>query len=100
MPTTVTGEVERVTFENEETGFRVIRVGQVAGRGTIAVVGNFAAVGPGTRVRLTGDFVNDPRHGEQFRVETLVPVAPDTLVAALAPVFQRYLTDPLPADAA
>lgn len=86
MPTTVTGEVERVTFENEETGFRVIRVGQVAGHGSIAVVGNFAAVGPGTRVRLTGDFVNDPRHGEQFRVETLVPVAPDTLVG-----LERYL---------
>jgi exodeoxyribonuclease V alpha subunit len=86
VPTTVTGEVERVTFENEETGFRVIKVGQVAGRGTIAVVGNFAAVGPGTRVRLTGDFVNDPRHGEQFRVETLVPVAPDTLVG-----LERYL---------
>lgn len=86
MPTTVTGEVERVTFENEETGFRVIKVGQVAGHGTIAVVGNFAAVGPGTRVRLTGDFVNDPRHGEQFRVETLVPVAPDTLVG-----LERYL---------
>lgn len=86
MPTTVTGEVERVTFENEETGFRVIKVGHVAGRGTIAVVGNFAAVGPGTRVRLTGDFVNDPRHGEQFRVDTLVPVAPDTLVG-----LERYL---------
>jgi exodeoxyribonuclease V alpha subunit len=86
VPTTVTGEVERVTFENEETGFRVIKVGQVAGRGTITVVGNFAAVGPGTRVRLTGDFVNDPRHGEQFRVETLVPVAPDTLVG-----LERYL---------
>jgi exodeoxyribonuclease V alpha subunit len=86
VPTTVTGEVERVTFENEETGFRVIKVGQVAGHGTIAVVGNFAAVGPGTRVRLTGDFVNDPRHGEQFRVETLVPVAPDTLVG-----LERYL---------
>jgi exodeoxyribonuclease V alpha subunit len=86
VPTTVTGEVERVTFENEETGFRVIRVGRVPGRGTIAVVGNFTAVGPGTRVRLTGDFVNDPRHGEQFRVETLVPVAPDTLVG-----LERYL---------
>ena len=85
MPTTVTGEVERVTFENEETGLRVIKVGHVAGRGTIAVVGNFAAVGPGTKVRLTGDFVNDPRHGEQFRVETLVPVAPDTRTFTLAP---------------
>jgi exodeoxyribonuclease V alpha subunit len=86
VPTTVTGEVERVTYENEQTGFRVLRVGQVKGRGSIAVVGRFPAVGPGTRVRVTGDFVNDPRHGEQFRADTLVPVEPDTLVG-----LERYL---------
>ena len=86
MPTTVTGEVECVTYESEETGFRVIRIGAVKGRGSIVAVGKYPPVGPGTRVRVTGDFVNDPRHGEQFRVETLVPVAPDTLVG-----LERYL---------
>ena len=86
MPTTVTGEVERVTYENEETGFRVIRIGSVKDRGSIAAVGKFPAVGPGTRVRITGQIVNDPRHGEQLRVETLVPVEPDTLVG-----LERYL---------
>jgi exodeoxyribonuclease V alpha subunit len=86
VPTTVTGEVERVTFESEETGFRVIRIGSVKGHGSIVAVGRYPAVGPGTRVRVTGDFVVDPRHGEQFRVETLVPVAPDTLVG-----LERYL---------
>lgn len=86
VPTTVTGEVERVTYENEETGFRVIRIGQVKDRGSIAAVGKFPAVGPGTKVRVTGDFVNDPRHGEQLRVDTLVPVEPDTLVG-----LERYL---------
>ena len=72
VPETVTGEVERVTYENEETGFRVIRIGQVKDRGSIAAVGRFPAVGPGTKVRITGDFVNDPRHGAQLRVDTLV----------------------------
>jgi exodeoxyribonuclease V alpha subunit len=86
VPTTVTGEVERVTYENEETGFRVIRIGSVKDRGSIAAVGKFPAVGPGTRVRITGQIVNDPRHGEQLRVETLVPVEPDTLVG-----LERYL---------
>ena len=83
MPTTLTGEVERVTYENEATSFRVIRLGSVEGAGTrtgaLPVVGTFPAVGPGTRVRVTGDFVKDARHGEQFRVETLVPIAPSTL---------------------
>jgi exodeoxyribonuclease V alpha subunit len=86
VPTTVTGEVERVTYENEETGFRVIRLGGVEGRGGISVVGRFAAVGPGSRIRVTGDIVKDPRHGEQLRADAVVVVAPDTLVG-----LERYL---------
>jgi len=82
VPTTLTGEVQRVTFENEETSFRVIKVGSVEGvrgvSGPVAVVGNFQAVGPGTRVRVSGDFVNDLRHGEQFRADSLVPLDPVT----------------------
>ncbi|MEB2310526.1 MAG: ATP-dependent RecD-like DNA helicase [Sorangiineae bacterium] len=89
MTTTITGEVERVTFENEETSFRVIKLGSIDGArrpGTLAVVGTFQAVGPGARVRVTGDFVDDPRHGEQFRADTLVPVAPATLAG-----LEKYL---------
>jgi exodeoxyribonuclease V alpha subunit len=108
VPTTLTGEVQRVTFENEETSFRVIKVGSLDGthaaRGTIAVVGMFQAVGPGTRVRLTGEFVQDARHGEQFRVDTLVPVAPDTLsglekylgsglIPGIGPGFAKRIVD-------
>lgn len=79
---TLIGEVLRVTFENEETGFRVIKLGKIEGAGTdtpIAVVGNFPAVGPGTRVRVTGTYVDDKRHGKQFKVQSLVELAPDTI---------------------
>ena len=89
MPTTLTGQVERVTFENEETGFRVLRVGSIDDArqtGPIVVVGNFQAVGPGTRVRVTGDFVRDPKRGEQFRAESLVAIEPATLVG-----LEKYL---------
>ena len=53
--------------------------GLPGGRGPISVVGRFQAVGPGARVRINGDFVTDPRHGEQFRAETLVSLGPDSL---------------------
>jgi exodeoxyribonuclease V alpha subunit len=90
VPTTLTGEVVRVTYENEATSFRVIRLGSVEGagarRGPLPVIGTFPAVGPGTRVRVTGDFVNDAKHGEQFRVETLIPIAPSTLAG-----LEKYL---------
>ncbi|MEO7036788.1 MAG: ATP-dependent RecD-like DNA helicase [Polyangiaceae bacterium] len=87
---TLTGEVERVTYENEATSFRVIRLGSLEGvgarSGAVPAVGTFPAVGPGTRVRVTGDFVNDAKHGQQFRVETLIPIAPSTLAG-----LEKYL---------
>jgi exodeoxyribonuclease V alpha subunit len=84
------GEVERVTFENEGTGFRVIRVGSLQGEagalGSISVVGTFAPVGPGVQVRVTGRLVTDERHGQQFRAQSLVALVPES-----AEGLERYL---------
>lgn len=90
MPITLTGEVLRVTYENEATGFRVLKLGGIKGpvrySEPLAVVGVFQAVGPGTRVRVTGRVERDGKHGEQLRVETLVPILPETVVA-----LEKYL---------
>lgn len=90
VPITLTGEVERITYESEATGFRVLKVGSLEGpagkRSSVTVVGMLPPVGSGTRVRVTGDFRQDPKHGEQFRAETLVTLAPETLVG-----LERYL---------
>jgi exodeoxyribonuclease V alpha subunit len=87
---TLTGEVERITYESEATGFRVLKVGSLEGpaakRGSVTVVGMLPPVGSGARVRITGDFRQDPKHGEQFRADTLVTLAPETLVG-----LERYL---------
>jgi len=108
VPITLTGEVERVTYENEQSGFRVLRVGKIEGagkrRGPIVVVGVYQPVGPGTRVRATGDFVVDSRHGEQFKAEVLLPVEPNTIeglarylgsgiVPGVGPVYARRIVD-------
>jgi exodeoxyribonuclease V alpha subunit len=90
VPITLTGEVERITYESEATGFRVLKVGRLEGpagkRASVTVVGTLPPVGSGVRVRLTGEFRQDPRHGEQFRADTLVTLAPETLVG-----LERYL---------
>ena len=90
MPITLTGEVERITYESDATGFRVLKVGSLEGpagkRASVTVVGMLPPVGSGTRVRITGDFRQDPKHGEQFRADTLVTLAPETLVG-----LERYL---------
>lgn len=73
------GEVVRVTFENDETGFRVLRV-RVEGESELqTVVGNVPSAPPGTRIRATGKRIRDPKHGSQFKAETLLPLAPSTL---------------------
>jgi exodeoxyribonuclease V alpha subunit len=90
VPITLTGEVERITYESDATGFRVLKVGSLEGpagkRASVTVVGTLPPVGSGTRVRVTGEFRQDPRHGEQFRADTLVTLAPETLVG-----LERYL---------
>lgn len=86
---TLLGEVERVTFENEETGFRVVRLGKVEGlRGhrRMTIVGVFQAIGPGTRVRVGGPLEDDAKHGQRVRVESLVVLDPETLVGV-----EKYL---------
>ncbi len=108
MPITLTGEVERVTYENDDSSFRVLRVGAVQGagkvRGPIVVVGTFQAVGPGTRVRVTGEFVTDSRHGEQFKAEVLLALEPNTIeglarylgsgiIPGVGPVYARRIVD-------
>lgn len=85
MLETISGEVRRVTFENEETSFRVVKV-DVGGRRTVTAVGRFQFVAPGTSVRISGERLHDPQHGEQFRVHSLVPIEPKTLEG-----IQRYL---------
>ncbi len=83
---TLCGEVERVTYENDTTGFRVVRVSGVEGRGKVPVVGVFPPVSVGAQIRATGSWVVDRKHGEQFRVESLVEAMPDTLVG-----LEKYL---------
>ena len=85
MVETIQGEVKRVTYENEESHFRVLKV-QVPARGLITAVGKFPFVGTGSSVRLTGEFTRDAKHGEQFRVQALVAIEPETLQG-----IERYL---------
>jgi exodeoxyribonuclease V alpha subunit len=82
---TLEAEVVRVGYENDETGFRVLRVVPDGGAER-TLVGVMPPSPPGTRVRATGRIEVDPRHGEQLRVETLIAVAPATLAG-----LERFL---------
>ena len=90
----VTGEVYRVTYENETTGFRVLRLrevrGDLGGREQLTVVGTLPNLSPGVRLRVTGRLVDDPRHGEQLKAEAAFVVEPETVAAV-----EKYLASGL-----
>jgi exodeoxyribonuclease V alpha subunit len=93
-PTTVTealaGLVERVTFHNPENGFCVLRVKARGQRELITVVGHAAMVSAGEFVQMTGAWVNDRTHGQQFRASFLKTSPPTTLEG-----IERYLASGL-----
>jgi exodeoxyribonuclease V alpha subunit len=106
---TVEGEVVRVTYENESTGFRVIRVAVDGDGAERTLVGVFPPTPPGSRVRATGKAQRDDRHGEQFKVETLLTIAPSTLhglerflgsglIKGIGPAFAKRIVDTFGAD--
>ncbi|HTJ82162.1 MAG TPA: helix-hairpin-helix domain-containing protein, partial [Polyangiaceae bacterium] len=102
--TVAEGEVVRVLFENDDTGFRVAKVAIDEPRGEETIVGVFPKVVAGTRVRLTGKRMVDPKRGPQIKVETLLPVAPSTLaglekflgsglVPGIGPAFAKRIVE-------
>jgi exodeoxyribonuclease V alpha subunit len=82
---TLEGEIERLTYSNEETGFAVLRMQTGTGE-KVTVVGNLSSVSPGERVRLQGQWVTHPRFGRQFRAEHYTSIQPTSESA-----IEKYL---------
>jgi hypothetical protein len=63
------GQIERITYTNEENGFTIARV-KVPGRhDLVCVVGNMMAPMPGEIIRMQGEWASHPKFGEQFKVD-------------------------------
>ena len=73
---TIEGEVERVTYENADTGFRVLKV-SVAGAQGSAHRGRAPAPSSAglSRARARGTMIVDARHGEQLKAEHATELA-------------------------
>jgi exodeoxyribonuclease V alpha subunit len=72
----LTGLVERVTYQNPENGFCVLRVKARGRRELATVVGHAAAIAAGEWVTASGHWVNDRTHGQQFKARFFKTVAP------------------------
>jgi len=75
---TLSGQVEKIIYQNEENGFQVISVRDAQGTFHCAC-GNLPGVCAGQGVELKGHWEFHPDHGKRFRVESCLFSLPATL---------------------
>src|SRR5262249_53663546 len=96
------GLVERVTYQNAESGFCVVRIRVRARRELVTLVGDAAAIAAGEWITATGNWVNDRTHGLQFKarfLKTSMPTSVDGIerylasgmIRGIGPVFAKKL---------
>src|SRR6266702_8659542 len=87
----LTGLAERVTYQNAENGFCVLRVKARGHRELVTLVGHAAAISAGEWITATGSWVNDRTHGQQFLFPLLTPGPKGGLGEAWSKWFGRYI---------
>jgi len=85
MPVTLSGHLEHVTFQAEDTGWTVARLLLGDGR-QINVVGHLVGVSLGEHLEVEGEWTNHPRFGPQFKLLQYRIIMPAT-----AEGIQKYL---------
>jgi exodeoxyribonuclease V alpha subunit len=80
------GSIERVTFHNANNGFCVLRIKARGHRELVTVVGHAAEISAGEWVTVSGTWVNDREHGQQFKAAFLRSSPPTT-----AEGIEKYL---------
>ena len=87
------GSIERITYYNDENGYSVLRLlpderqGAAEDRqGLVTVTGNLPELAPGEYLKMNGEWIDHPKHGRQFQVETIEQSYPATLEG-----IRRYL---------
>ena len=80
------GQIERITYTNNENGYTVAKIRVQGRRDLVTVVGNLVAPTPGEIIKMSGEWTNHPKYGEQFKV-----VRYKSLVPASVYGIERYL---------
>lgn len=86
MLNNLTGQIERITYSNEENGFTIARVKVPGRRDLVTVVGNLMSPMPGEIIKMQGEWTNHPKYGEQFKLVSYKTSVPATVYG-----IRRYL---------
>jgi exodeoxyribonuclease V alpha subunit len=84
--TELSGQIERITYTNEDNGYTIAKVKVYGQRDLITVVGYLMSPVPGETLNLKGEWVHHPKFGEQFKVVEYKTTVPATVVG-----IERYL---------
>jgi len=84
--TELSGQIEHITYFNEENGFTIAKVKVDGRRDPVTVRGILMGPLPGEVLTMQGAWTHHPKHGEQFRV-----VGYRTAVPASVYGIQKYL---------
>lgn len=80
------GQIERITFTSEETGYTVARVKVYGRKDQVTVVGNIVNPTPGEIIKMKGEWGNHPQYGEQFKIVFCQCTTPATVYG-----IEKYL---------
>lgn len=83
---TITGHIERITFQNAENGWTVARLQEPKKLDLTTIVGTMTSVQVGETLRCHGHWKNDPKFGFQFVVQDYEVTQPATIKG-----IQKYL---------
>src|SRR6266571_5054519 len=86
----LTGLVERVTYQNAENGFCVVRIKARGHRELVTVVNHAAAISAGEWITASGNWINDRTHGQQFKARFLKTSTPTSVEG-----IEKYLASGL-----
>ncbi len=70
------GQIERITYANEENGYTVAKVKVWNRPDLVTVVGNLMAPMAGEILKMKGEWINHPKYGEQFKVVSYQSAVP------------------------
>jgi exodeoxyribonuclease V alpha subunit len=90
MLTEIKGQIERITYYNEENSYTIAKI-RVPGRNDlVTIVGSLPGMSPGEVLKLQGEWQTHPRYGQQFKIISYESVIPATIAG-----IERYLSSGL-----
>ena len=66
--TDLRGQIERITYINEENSYTVVKVKVYGRKDLVTVIGNIVNPTPGEIISMKGEWGNHSKYGEQFKI--------------------------------